>query len=139
MKNIPSKNEFIRLLGQAHTDDDIIDCDFPDDSCYCDNCDEDTYADGCSDFYDDEGIDADFPDYDEDIDIYARLVDMFDDDDLWISEWLSCQRQGRVFTYHEQSDTGYDKYTISSAEGFYDFLIELKEEKKHDAVKDRYI
>ena len=135
MKNIPNKNVFVFLLGQAHTNENM-DRNFSADELYC--CDDDTYDDGCSDLHD-EAINVNFPDYDEDIEIYTNLVDMFDDDDLWISEWLSCQRQGRVFTYYEQSDTGYDKNTISSAENFYDFLIKLKEEKKHDSVKDRYI
>lgn len=75
---------------------------------------------------------------DEDDAAYDMLVDMFDDDDLWISEWLYCRRMGIPFTYTLCDEHGESEHTISSADEFYDFLLEVAEDKETGSERYRY-
>ena len=95
---------------------------------------------GCEDDYDAYRAADDLPvvEADVDNDRYAELVEIFDDEDEWISEWLYCRTMNMPFTYTLCTAQSEIFNRIMSADEFYDFLLEIKKDKESDSENYRY-
>ena len=68
-------------------------------------------------------------DADTDDGTYTNIVEMFDDDDGWIGEWLYCRSRNIPFTYTLCTSRCETINRIMSADEFYDFLLEIKKKR----------
>ena len=77
--------------------------------------------------------------FDERSERYLNLVEAFQDEDLWISEWLYCQRAHKPFEYVEVDACGDETIIrITKGEEFYDFLMQIMKERACGEGKYRY-
>lgn len=79
------------------------------------------------------------PHFDEHSRTYFLLTEMFEDDDLWISEWLCCCRRHTYLEYAVESDGIGFSHVIMDADGFYDLLLRIMKDKKTGKEKYRSV
>lgn len=75
----------------------------------------------------------------EDTRFSMSLEDYFEDDEMWISEWIYCQERHHPFVYHEEDEHGNELiFQLVTGEEFYNFLMRVKNEKLSGTQKYRY-